>query len=429
MKEKNCNETFDRLPRRRKDVLELFLQGKTDAEIEKLLYITQATVRKHIGNICSDFGLSEEFSYDRSSKRPALMALFAKYKPELMQGNSAVTADSTVSSSSVDWGEAPEVEEFYDRTEELATLKQWLLEKQCRLVVVWGMAGIGKTALAVMLADEIQSQFDCFIWRSLQYAPALPDLLADIIQFLSPTPNLELPDSVSDRTSKLMGLLQNHRCLIVLDNVETVLPEGHRDDGEYGDFLRRVGRERHRSCVLLNSREKPGAVTLVERETRRVKSLQLEGLKEAAREIFREEGLTDEADWNELINHYRGNPHILRLVAWHVKELCGGRVSKFLDLGTTLLNDELTTLLSQQFDRLSPLEKQIVAVLMQTNGAVSLERVRDRIQPPSSSELMQALTVLKDRSLVEQVPTGDDVQFSLPPLIRRFASQHCPLTE
>ncbi len=420
-------EILARLPRRRKEILLLFLQGRTDAEIAKSLYVTQATVRKQILNLCNDFDFNPGLSDGRRSRRTELMALFAQHKPELMAGNSAVTVDSTA--PSVDWGEAPEVEELHGRTEELATLKQWMLEEQCRLIAVWGMAGMGKTALAVTLAEEIKSQFDYFIWRSLQYTPALSDLLADIIEFLSPTPNLELSDSTSDRISQLIGLLQNHQCLIVLDNVEAILPDGNRDDEDYEELFRRVGRERHQSCMLLNSWEKPKEASLLERETQRVKLMQLGGLRDAARKILREEGLTDEDDWNALIHQYRGNPYVLRLVARQIQEFLGGSVSQFFALDTTLLDDEFKTILHQQFDRLSPLEKQIVGMLMKTSGAVSFERVREQIQSPSSSELMQALDILKDRSLVEQIPKENNVQFSLPPLVYRFASQYYPLTE
>lgn len=45
-----------------------------------------------------------------------------------------------------DWGEAPDVSVFYDRSEELTTLEQWIVQDNCRLVVLLGMGGIGKAA-------------------------------------------------------------------------------------------------------------------------------------------------------------------------------------------------------------------------------------------------------------------------------------------
>jgi MinD superfamily P-loop ATPase len=46
------------------------------------------------------------------------------------------------------------------------------------------MGGIGKTALSVKLAQQIQQQFEYVIWRSLRNAPPVTDLLAELLRFL-----------------------------------------------------------------------------------------------------------------------------------------------------------------------------------------------------------------------------------------------------
>jgi hypothetical protein len=216
-------------------------------------------------------------------------------KPEihLQTDNQDIPATKLTLNNCVDWGEAPDVSLFYGRTEELATLKHWILNDRCRLVTLLSMGGMGKTCLSVKLTQHIQHHFEFVIWRSLLPALPLKDLLAELITLLSNGQETNLPESVYSRISRLIHYLQIHRCLLVLDKAETVLQScagrvttcnNHtgcycNNYEEYGQFFQRIGESPHQSCVVVTSREQPKEITLLEGDTLPVRVLPLKGLQ------------------------------------------------------------------------------------------------------------------------------------------------------
>jgi WD40 repeat protein/GTPase SAR1 family protein len=322
--------------------------------------------------------------------------------------------ESLVPETQSDWDEAPEEDLFYGRDTELQTLTGWILQEHCHLVALLGMGGIGKTCLSIRLAKQLQPQFDYVIWRSLRNTPPLEALLASIVRFLSHDRETEAD------LSRLMDYLSHHRCLIVLDNADSVLRSGAatlRDRAGYylegyegyGELIRQLGEARHQSCMLLTSREKHREIAALEGATRPVRSLQLSGLTVTdGREIFTEMGpcIGTEAEWQMVVTHYAGNPLALKIAASAIHEILNGDISKFIQTylsQSSVLLDDINDLLNQHFDRLSDSEKEVMywlAIAREPITAVDLQE--DLLSATSRQELLASLVSLRRRCLVER---------------------------
>jgi WD40 repeat protein len=341
-----------------------------------------------------------------------------------VESNEESLPSPTSRSRHVDWGEAPQADQFYGREQELADLKQWLVDDHCRLVAILGMGGMGKTSLAATLVDQVHEHYDYVFWRSLLNAPPLLSMLKEYIQFVSGQQHTALPEEENRQISLLLESLRTHRCLLVLDNVESIVQggsqAGHYREGYegYGRLLQHIGETRHQSCLLVTSREKPKEVALLEGETAAIRSYHLAGLPPTdGRDILKDKGLQGtEHTWETLITHYGGNPLALKLVGQVIREVFGGDIMAFLKDGEVFFHD-VRDVLEQQMARLSALEEEIVYWLAIEREAIALDDLQeDMAHPVSKGEIQEVLRSLRRRQLIETSATGS----TLHPVIMEY---------
>jgi WD40 repeat protein/DNA-binding SARP family transcriptional activator len=291
--------------------------------------------------------------------------------------------------------EAPGPGRFYGRQAEISQLRRWLIDERCQLVAVLGIGGVGKTSLAATLVQASREQFEQVIWRSLLNAPPLEELLRPL----------------------LLDYLRKQRCLLVLDNLESLLePDGFGQmragyEG-YTHLLQRLAHSKHQSCLLLTSRERPRGMARWEADLEWVRTLRLEGLDPVASQaILNARGLRgQEVEAQELIGRYSGHPLALKLVAETVQELFGGAIGAFLR-EEALIFDDIRAILDQQFARLSALEQQILFWLaIEREPVHSSELGSNLVCKPPSGQFLETLRALQRRSLLEQHAAGFTLQ-------------------
>jgi len=326
-----------------------------------------------------------------------------------------------------DWGEAPLGSDFFGREQELLQLTQWVREDRCQIVAILGIGGIGKTALSTAVARRVRHEFEYVFWRSLQNAPSLRHILQQCLQCLSGQQRMIMSESIDEQLLLFMQYLQDHRCLLVLDNVESIMEMGQRagqykrNYEDYGHLFRLLGTTQHQSCLLLTSREKPKEVVLRDGRSSAVRSLPLEGIESrTGREMLKDQALEgSEEHWQTLINRYSGNPLALKLVSEAISGLFGGDIARFLQEGEFAFGD-IDELIGQQFWRLSAQEREILYWLAIEREPVSLEDVyEDLVQTMRRGEVLGTLGSLYQRFLIE---IRGGAQLTLQPVIMEYVT-------
>lgn len=363
----------------------------------------------------------------------------------------------------VDWGDCPDVSVFFGRTTELKKLKHLILDVNCRLVAVVGFGGIGKTALTVQLTkgqqstkkgfgfggigkselaaklvEGIKDEFDYVIWKWLINSPGVEDVLKEILKFLSEQKDISLPDSVDNQIIRLIDYLQKNRCLLILDNMESVL-EGGENKGEfkegfedYGTLIRKIAETEHQSCLLITSRITPRIVDS-NTATNPVKICSLGGIaKQDVISLFdttkksywdnKESERNDkqwtfvEQDWENIVSFYDGNPLALKLVASHILSVFDGNITAFMNHGEHI-PEGIDDLLQWHFSRLSDLQKEIMYWLAINRIPTSINTLEEDIVS-SDNKNRVARTIQKIKRDIPLETSG--ICFTMQPVILEY---------
>lgn len=324
------------------------------------------------------------------------------------------------------WDKMPIVHHFHGRSREVETLTNWVRDERCRLAVVLGIGGIGKSALVARTVRAVAGEFAGVIWSSLLNAPPPGELLRHWLRLLAPAPETTPPEDEAELLHLLLHSLRRHRYLLVLDNAESILRSTSEDDHHgaelvgalrpgyegYAHLLQSLGQDNHPGCLLMTTRELPQALSNHRYQAPTVQLLSLAGLDvQAGQALLQTHGLAaGDLAALRLVEQYSGNPLALQIVANTVVDLYNGDIHAFTGEGAPVF-DDIRTILDQQVARLSSLERELLFWLAIEREVVTPATLRSNLVDKGSQRtFVEALRGLQHRSLLEKAGNGFTLQ-------------------
>ncbi|MFM6036662.1 MAG: AAA family ATPase [Sphaerospermopsis kisseleviana] len=322
---------------------------------------------------------------------------------------------------------SPQIIKFHNRETELQTLTQWILNQNTRLTCILGTSGIGKTTLTKRFIDLNLDKFEIIIWKTLKYPKPLTQLLNDLFNTCEQEPK----ETLHDKIKQLLDILTNNKCLIILDDIQNLFTPGElagKYQPEYQDYqtlFKLVTETQHQSNIIVISQEQCPEMESLDPELYPIKSLELSGLYHP--EILQNTGLTNQDSWLNLITLYQGNLMFLKTITVLITKNYDGEVADFLAENILHITQQMQSYFQDKFNRLSPIEQQIVLQLSKFEKPISREALRQSLTQNlnlSSVDFNNGVQSLQQRYLVSKIKE-DKVMFSLSSIFREYVINYC----
>jgi hypothetical protein len=313
---------------------------------------------------------------------------------------------------------APKIIKFYNRKTELQTLSKWILNHNTPLISVLGLSGIGKSYLVRKFIDLNLDKFEVIIWKSLKYPQSLNSLITDLLN----TYQQQSEETLQANLKQLFDILIQKRCLIILDNIETIFTNGQfagQYQPEYLDyqkFFKMITEINHQSSVILISQEKCPEMNCLYQQLNLSQSLELSGLNDI--NILDNIGLKNQDSWLKLIQIYEGNTTYLKDIVILIQDVYDGEVTEFLAENSLIITQNIQSHFHDLFNRLSAIEQQIILELSKLNQPISRDDLKQNLSL-SSVEFVKGLQSLQQRYLVTKIKE-DKMLFKLSPVFREY---------
>ncbi|MGB3517256.1 MAG: tetratricopeptide repeat protein, partial [Elainellaceae cyanobacterium] len=330
----------------------------------------------------------------------------------------------------------PNLEHWLGRESEMGQLLAWVADSATDTIGIQGLGGVGKSALAARLYHETQN-WEATFWADVSQQPnfeafaeqvlvGMGDYSRGQVATLDPTQFVNL----------LLGCLNRRRCLLVVDNLESLL-DGERGWVEpgYAQFFERWVQQGKTSVLVMTTQDKP---MVFQGEPH---WLMVQGMAaESGGQLLQALGIQGElSDLETFAAAVDGHPLTLYLVAGFLREYCGGLLSGAAELGLAEFNQladaavgshrsqrevRRAWVLQQHLDRLTPDLRQFLLRLSVYRQAFDRQAAAFMLgqdsQPADALATQIALQELVNRSLVMST---EERQYQILPFITAYLAQ------
>ena len=316
--------------------------------------------------------------------------------------------------------EFPPEHAYFGRKNDSFNLKWALIAKRCHIVLIHGVQGIGKTSLVSRTVKQLTNHYDQIFWYDL--AKSQP--FAEFVRRILPTE----AEEVSTLFDKLLIHLQQQRCLIVLDNMVSLLDGGNY--AEYHQLFQVITRYNHKSAIVLTSRLKPPKYENLVQTYPSIQSYALQGLAYDGIQAFLQSQAINASseDITTLMQRTGGHPIVMQSAIRKIGSIYRN-LSELLAKSQT--SAELTPILDDQFAHLNAVQIDLVYWFAIEREWVSLETLQEKsVHPDMSFEgEMAILQLLQEEQLLEQKSDKDMVyrlkQYAIDYVLERLVLAIC----
>ena len=330
-----------------------------------------------------------------------------------------------------------EPNKFYGREKDIENLLQYINGDETKMLFILGTKGMGKTRLTSELVNKVitKNNYEIIVWKSILDIPPLEVLLTEIILKISVLEKETDTFQYATNSDKLLHLIHNYRCLIILDNFDALLDKeinksSYRPEYKnYERLIKQIGESNHQSCFLINGRECPQNILSIAEYSNRVNIYKLQGLSvNAGKKLFLELGdfIGEDSLWRIVIEHYQGNPLMLRLISKYIKSIFFGNLEQFC-LKKRKITEQVTEILSWHFSRLNSYEKEVMYILAINRAPMLLSEIEaDVVSAITKEKLPDILFNISEKVLLETTQN----KFFLQPVIIEFLTEEfiCEIT-